>query len=158
MVGKCWPVLLLLGVLHSLLGRCEMKRRLWKVSILVGTPFGLKIHSGELTNPLQFYLFGICVACLKWGRRAVWVPWLEAEQASLCLVPALKDDGSAGGEFIWSSLEQTMDQEGQQKLFIASLSSVPTARGGKGTVNPWAVTHARVSRCAGPAPFIVQCC
>lgn len=46
----------------------------------------------------------------------------------------------------------------QQKPFIASVSSVPTASGEKGTVNPGAINHAQVSRCAGPAPFIVQCC
>lgn len=84
-VGKCWPVLLL----HSLLGTCEMKRRLWKAAILLETPFGLRIHSEELTNPLQFYLFGIYVACCKWGWRTVWMSWFEAEQASPCLVPPL---------------------------------------------------------------------
>lgn len=79
-VGKCWHVLLLSGALHSLLGTSDIRRRLWKVATLLGTPFGLRIHSEDLTKPLQFYLFGICVACCKWGWRTVWISWFEVNK------------------------------------------------------------------------------
>lgn len=134
-MGKCWPVLLHSGLLHFLLGRCEMKRKLWRVAFLVETPIRLKSHSKELANLLLLYLsetvlgslgFVLFVANeatewfeyhgLKWSKHPS--AWYLRRKMMVAVV----------AHFIWCSLLQSDRQRGagvvqQQKPFIASLSS-----------------------------------